>query len=135
MRGCKGSTASFIFVNLELVSIYHLIFHSQNRSVAWTVELSSFLSLSHIRLFVTPCTAARQASLSITNSQSLPKLMSIELVMPFNHLIFCCALLLLPSIFPSNRVFSNESALHIRWPKCWGFSFNISPPGSPGDSQ
>ena len=69
----------------------------------------------------------QQASLSITNSQSLPKLMSIELVMPFNHLILCCPLLLLPSIFPSIRVFSNESALRIRWQKYWSFSFNISP--------
>ena len=83
--------------------------------------------LSHVRLFVTPWTAARQASLSITNSRSLLKLMSIELVMPSNHLILCHPLLLLPSIFPSIRVFSNESALHIRWPKYWSFSFNISP--------
>ena len=75
----------------------------------------------------TPWTAARQASLSITNSWSLPKLMSIELVMPSNRLILCCPLLLLPSIFPSIRVFSNESFLHIRWPKYWSFSFSISP--------
>ena len=78
------------------------------------------------QLFVTPWTAARQASLSITN-WSLHKLMPIEAVMPSNHLILCCPLLLLPSIFPSIRVFSNESALHIRWPKYWSFSFNISP--------
>ena len=76
---------------------------------------------------MTPWTAARQASLSITNSQSLPKPMSIESVIPSNHLILCSPLLLLPSIFPSIRVFSNESALHIRWPKYWSFSFNISP--------
>ena len=76
---------------------------------------------------MTPWTAARQASLSITNSRSLPKLMSIESVMPSSHLIFCRPLLLLPSIFPNIRVFSNESALHIRWPKYWSFSFNISP--------
>jgi len=76
---------------------------------------------------VTPWTAAPQASLSITNSRSLCKLMSIESVMPSNHLIFCRPLLLLPSIFPSIRVFSNKSALHIRWPKYWSFSFNISP--------
>ena len=76
---------------------------------------------------MTPWTAARQASLSITNSWSLLKLMSIELVMPSNHLILCCPLLLLPSIFPSIRVFSNESVLHIRWPKYWSFSFNIRP--------
>ena len=76
-------------------------------------------------VFATPWTAARQASLSFTISQSLLKLMSIELVIPSNHLILCCSLLLLPSIFPSNRVFSSESALHIRWPKYW--SFSISP--------
>ena len=75
----------------------------------------------------TPWTTACQASLSITNSWSLPKLMSVESVMPSNHLILICPLLLLPSIFPSIRVFSNESALHIRWPKYWSFSFNISP--------
>ena len=86
-----------------------------------------FSSLSCVQLFVTPWTAAHQASLSITNSWSLPKLMSIELVMPSNHLILCHPLLLPPSIFPSIRVFSNESALHIRWPKYWSFSFNISP--------
>ena len=76
---------------------------------------------------MTPWTAACQASLSITNSQSLPKLMSIESVMPYNHLILCHPLLLLPPIPPSIRVFSNESALHIRWPKDWSFSFSISP--------
>ena len=76
---------------------------------------------------MTPRAAAHQASLYITNSQSLLKLMSIESVMPLNHLILCCPLLLLPSIFPSIRVFSNESALCIRWPKYWSFSFNISP--------
>ena len=86
--------------------------------------LSSF---SHIQLFVTLWTAACQASLSITNSWSLFKLMFIESVMPFNHLIFCHPLLLLPSIFPSIRVFSNESVLHIRWPKYWSFSFRICP--------
>ena len=78
-------------------------------------------------LFATPWTAARQAPLSITNSQSLPKPMSSESVMPSNHLIFCRSLLLLPWIFPSIRVFSNESALHIRWPNYWSFSFSISP--------
>ena len=77
--------------------------------------------------FVTPWTAARQASQSITNSWSLLKLMSIELVMPSNHFILCHPLLLLPSIFPSIRIFSSESVLHIRWPKYWSFSFNISP--------
>ena len=76
---------------------------------------------------VNPWTAARQASLSIINSQTLLKLMSIESVMPSNHLILCRPLLLLPSIFPNIRVFSNESVLHMRWPKCWSFSFSISP--------
>ena len=89
--------------------------------------ISSVQSLSHVQLCATPWTAARQASLSITNSQSLIKVMSVELVMPSNHLILCRPLLLLPSIFPSIRVFSNEPALHIRWPKYWSFSFNISP--------
>ena len=88
---------------------------------------SSVQSLSHVRLFATPWTAVHQASLSITNSRSLLRLMSIESVMPSNHLILCCPLLLLPSIFPSIKVFSNESALRIRWPKYWSFSFNISP--------
>ena len=83
--------------------------------------------LSHVQLFVTPWTAVRQASMSITNSQSLPKLMSIELVMSFNHFILCHPLLLPPSIFPSIRVFSNESILHTRWSNYWSFSFNISP--------
>ena len=85
---------------------------------------SSVQSLSHVQLFVTPWTAARQAFLSITNSQSLPKLMSIESVMPSNHLILSSPS---PPAFPSIRVFSNESALHIGWPKYWSFSFNISP--------
>ena len=84
-------------------------------------------SLSRVQLFVTPWTAAHQASLSITNSRSLLRLVSLESVMPSNHLILCRPLLLLPSIFLSSRVFSNESALHIRWPKYWRFSFSISP--------
>ena len=90
-------------------------------------KFSSIQSLSHVRLFVSPWTAARQASLSITKSQSLLKLMSIKSVMPSNHLILCRPLLLLPSIFPSIRVFASESVLHIRWPKHWSFSFSISP--------
>ena len=90
-------------------------------------QFSSVQSLSRVRLFVTPWIAACQASLSITNSRSSFKLMCIELVMPSNHLILCRPLLLLPSIFPSIRVFSNESALLIRWPKYWSFSFSISP--------
>ena len=91
------------------------------------VQFSSVLSLSRVRLFVTPWTAICQTSLSITNSRSPPKLMSIESVMPSNHLILCCPLLHLPSTFPSIRVFSNESALRIRWPKYWSFSLKISP--------
>ena len=90
-------------------------------------QFSSVQSLSHVQLFATPWTAALQASLSITHSRSLLKLMSIESVMPSNHLILCCPLLLPPSIFPSIRVFSNESVIHIRWPKYWSFSFSISP--------
>ena len=97
-------------------------------SVGWyDLKFSSVQLLSHVRLSVTPWTAAHQASVSITNSWSLPKPVSIELVMPSSHLILCCPLLLLPSFFPSIRVFSNESAFHIRWPKYWSFSFNISP--------
>ena len=88
---------------------------------------SSVQSLSRVLLFVTPWTAARQASLSITNSWSPPRPMSIESMMPSNHLILFRPFLLLPSIFPSIRVFSNESALRIRWPKYWSFSFSISP--------
>ena len=88
---------------------------------------TSVQSLNRVRLFVIPWTAACQASLFITNSRSLPKPTSIELVMPSNHLILSHPLLLLPSIFPSIRVFPNESALCIRWPKYWSFSFNISP--------
>ena len=87
---------------------------------------SSVQSLSHVRLFVTPWTAACQASLFITNSWSLFKFMPIESVMPTNHLILCCPLLLLPSIFPSIRVFSSESVLHITWPKYWSFSLSVS---------
>ena len=86
------------------------------------IQFNSVQSLSHVQLFVTPWTAAGQASLSITNSQGMVKLMSIELVMPSNHLILCHPLLLLPSIFPSIRVFSNESVLPIRWLKYWSFS-------------
>ena len=106
--------------------------------------ISSVQSLSCAQLFATPWSAACQVSLSITNSWSLLKLMSIESVMPSNHLILCHPLLLLPSISPSIRVFSSESFLHIRWPKYWSFSFSISPSNeysglisfdSPRDSQ
>ena len=91
------------------------------------VCISSAQSLSHVQLFATPWTAGRQASLSITNTQTLLKLLSIKSVMPSNHHNLCCPLLLLPSIFLSIRVFSNESVLCIRWPKYWSFSFSISP--------
>ena len=100
---------------------------SQKSGCRKTSQLSSAQSLSHVWLFVTPWTAARQASLSITDSQSLLKLMSVESVMPSNHLILCHPLLLLPSIFPNIRVFSSESVLHIRWSKYCSFSFSISP--------
>ena len=96
-------------------------------SFAFEVQFSSVQSFSRVQLFATPWTVARQASLSITNSRNLLRFMSIELVMPSNHLILCHPLLLLPSIFPSIRVFSNESVLRIRWPKYWSFSFSISP--------
>ena len=92
-----------------------------------SVQFSSVQSLSHVLLFATPWTAARQVSLSFAISQSLLELVFIESEMPSNHLILCRPLLLLPSIFPSIRVFSNESALCIRWPKDWSFSFNLSP--------
>ena len=95
--------------------------------ISFFKAISSVQSLSHVQLFSTPWNTARQASLYITNSQNLPKLMSIESVMPSNHLILCHPLLLLPSIFPSIRVFSNHSGLCIRWPKYWSFSYNISP--------
>ena len=99
-------------------------------STSWLLPVmlfNSVQSLSHVRLFATPWTAAHQASLSITNSWSLLKLMSIKSVMPSNHLILCHPLLLPSSIFPSIRDFSNESALHIRWPNYWSFNFSISP--------
>ena len=99
----------------------------QQRMYVCSVQFSLVQWLSRVWLFATPWTTARQASLSITHSQSLPKLMSFESVMPSNHLILCCPLLLLPSVFPSIGVFSNESALRIRWPKYWSFSFSISP--------
>ena len=98
----------------KALSIYRIFFHSVR-------------SLSRVWLFATPWTPARQASLSIASSWNLLKLMSVASVMPSNHLTLCRPLLLLPSIFPSIRVFSNESALHIRWPKYWSFNFSISP--------
>ena len=106
------------------------VFATMVSTVEWFDQLflqfSSVQSLSRVRLFATPWTAVHQASLSITNSWSLLKLMSIESVMPSNHFILCCPLLLLPSVIPSIRVLSNESVLCIRWPKYWSFSFSIS---------
>ena len=113
-----------IQISLTFYPIYFLI-NLFLMYVTTHLYISSVQSLSRVRLFATPWTTAHQASLSITDSQSLPKLMSVELVMPSNHLILCRPLLLLPSI--SIRVFSNESTLHIRWPNDWSFSFNISP--------
>ena len=111
----------FLKTLLALIFPYSVFTLISYNSFSW-VQL-----LSCVRLFATPWTAECQASLSITNSRSSLKLMSIELVMPSNHLILCRPLLLLPSIFPSIRVFSNDSSLLIRWPKYWSFSFNISP--------
>ena len=113
-----------IFISFKISlfeKVYNLYFYSFLR------HFSSVWSLSHVWFFVTPWTAAHQASLSITNSRTLLKHMSIELVMPSNRLILCCPLLLLPSIFPSIRVFSSESAVCITWPNYWRFSLNISP--------
>ena len=106
---------------------YFLLEQTQSQSLPILGPLSSVQSLSHVELFATPWITARQASLSITNSQSLLKLMSIKSVMPSSHLIHCHLLLLLPPTPPSIRVFSKESTLHMRWPKYWSFSFSISP--------
>ena len=114
-------------LSIEWLSTWNMASETEKRSLRFYFIFSSVQLLSCVRLFATPWTAAHQASLSITNSWSLPKPMSIESVMPSNHLILCHPLFLLPSIFPSIRVFSNESALRIRWPKYWSFSFNISP--------
>ena len=109
--GRGGVTLHIYFLKLIISSVF---------------EMVVVLSLSRVWPFVTPCNVACQAYLSFTIPQSLFRLMSIELVMPSNHLILCCPLLLLPSIFSSIRIFSNGSAHHIRWPKCWSFSFSIS---------
>ena len=113
-----------VILAIEPAKVYH--FQSIHCIRAYN-QFSSVHLFSCVLLFATPWTTARQASLSITNSWSLLKLMSIESVTPSNHLILCCPLLLLLKIFPSIRVFSNESFLHIRWPKYWTFTFNISP--------
>ena len=112
---------------LDHIAFIHSFIHQRVGKLLSIFWLLSVQSLGHVQLFVTPWTAARQASLSITDSRSSLKLMSIESVMPSNHLIFCHPLLLLPSIFPSIRVFSSESVLRIRWPKYWSLSFSISP--------
>ena len=130
------SSFLIIIVNIVLsvvccsvAKLYLTIYNPMNREQAPLSDMtfSSVQSLSRVQLFVTPWIATRQASLSITNSRSLLKLMSIKSVMPSKHLILCHALLFLPSIFPSFRVSSNESVLCIRWPKYWSFSFSISP--------
>ena len=113
--------------DITFLTKVHLVKAMLFLAVMYGCEFSSVQSLSCIRRFVIPWTTAHQTSLSVTNSQSLPKLLSIVSVMPSNHLILFHALLLLPSIFPSIRVFSNESALPIRWSKYWSFSFNIRP--------
>ena len=110
-----------------LIFLIDLFYRIRATIVFIVLQFSSVQSLSCVWLFATPWTAAHQASLSISNSWSSPKPMSIESVMPSNHLILCRPLLLLPSIFPSIRVFSNESALRIRWPEYWSFSFSLSP--------
>ena len=119
---------AFLRPTLNPILLFFLINISILRTWAWTsLQFSSVQLLGRVRLFAAPWIAAHQASLSITNFRSSPKLMSIELVMPSNHVILCCPLLLLPSIFLSFRVFSNESVLSTRWPKYWIFSFSISP--------
>ena len=127
------SSLQIVFTNENYMIRIHLFLNfsigilTNDKNSSQVNIFSSVQLLIHVRLFVTLWTMARQASLSITNSWSSPKPMSIELVMPSNHLILCHPLLLLPPIPPSIRVFSNESALPIRWPKYWSFSFNISP--------
>ena len=125
---------NFFFLNLphitsvQFTSVVLQLWSNCQKGTFYDFEVHVVVqSLSRVWLFETPETAACQASLSFNISQGLLKLMCIESVMPFNHLILCCSLLLLPSIFPSFRVFSNESALCIRWPKYWSFSFSISP--------
>ena len=116
-----------IFAPISYLDSHFVILYNMKSELFHKDSFSSVQLFSHVQLFATPWTAARQDSLSFTNSWSLLRLMSMESVMPSNHFILCHPLLLLPSIFPSIRVFSNESVLHIRWPEYWSFSFSISP--------
>ena len=130
-----ATSASFIYrwwiwvltLKVMLLRPVNKCSHNTRKVSTYHISFSSVQSLSRVRLFATPWTAAHQASLSITNSRSLLKLMSIESVMPSNHPVLCRPLLLLPSVFPSIRVFSNEPVLHISWPKYCSFRFSISP--------
>jgi len=124
---CSEQSITYKIFKVYLPSIWNNTLNSHSLNMQKLTQFSSVQSLNRVRLFETPLTAARQASLSITNSWSLHKLISIELVMPSYHLVLYHPLLLPPSIFPNIRVFSNESVLHIRWPKYWSFSFSISP--------
>ena len=124
---CSGKQKTHVILTSTLFSCGQLYGKPNSQNVTWEPFLSSVQSLSCVWLFATPWIAARQTSLSIINSQSLLKLMSIESVMPSNHLILCRPFLLLPSVFPSIIVFSKESVLHGRWPEYWSFSFSISP--------
>ena len=124
--GKKSSQTKWLPISQETRRKRELKSYQKMENLRPCTSFNSVQSLSRVWLFATPWTAARQASLSITNSRGLLKLMSIESVMSSNHLILCCPLLL-PSVFPSIRDFSNESALRIRWPKDWSFNFNISP--------
>ena len=129
-KGSRGESVSYFSTNCIpwFMNTLHQPLHPSSHILhPSSVQFTSVQSLSHVQLFATPWIAVCQASLFITNSQNPPKPMSIESVVPSNYLILCRPLLLLSSIFPSIRVFSNESALHIRWPKYWSFSLNISP--------
>ena len=117
-------TSGCILIDMKIIKQYIFEWKEHLRAFVVVVVVQS---LSRVHLFVMPWTAARQVPLSFTVSQGLLRFISIESVMPSNHLILCCPLLLLPSVFPSSRVFSSESALFIRWPKYWNFSFSISP--------
>ena len=125
----EGSNMGLLHCRQILYHLSHqgILLNVTHEHLKMSIQFGSVQSLNCVQLFATPWTAAHQASLSFTNSWGLLKLMSIKSVMPSNHLILCCPLLLLPSVFPSIKVFSKESVLHIRWPKYWSFSFSISP--------